>query len=164
MQRIRRTARSVHYTGTAIVFVESKHVLSKEIPENNDFADLNSAVVANGEEEAHAIISHLYKLNTQLRRERQLSLYHKVDPTVLWFVNTVGCQRCLILACFMQASAFTMSFSFDCYDNCIYESDPNRDVPVYDIHDITARQSIRYFDSKDWESEEILVEYNWLVA
>ena len=90
--------------------------------------------------------------------------YHKVDPTVLWFVNTVGCRRRLILACSMQASAFTMSCPLDCYNNCIYKGDWNGDVPVYDIHDITARQSIRYFDSEDWESQEILVEYNWLVA
>lgn len=93
-----------------------------------------------------------------------MSPYHKVDPTVLWFVNTVGCRRRLILACAMQASAFTISCPFDCCDNCICEGDPNGDVPVYDIHDITARQSIRYFDSKDWESEEILVECNRLVA
>ena len=64
----------------------------------------------------------------------------------------------------MQASAFTMSCPFDCCDNCIYKSDPNRDVSVYDIHDITARQFICYFDSKDWENEEILVKYNRLVV
>ena len=63
----------------------------------------------------------------------------------------------------MQASAFTMSCSFDCYDNYIYKGDQNGDIPVYDISDIIARQSIRYFDSEDWKSEEILVEYNWLI-
>lgn len=79
-------------------------------------------------------------------------------------MTTVGCQRGLILAYFIQASAFTMSCPFDCYDNCIYEGDLNRDFPIYDIHDITIRQSIRYFDSKNWENEEILVEYNRFIA
>ena len=64
----------------------------------------------------------------------------------------------------MQANTFTMSCPFDYCDNCIYKGDWNGDVPVYNIHDITARQSIRYFDSEDWESQEILVEYNRLVA
>ena len=66
-----------------MVFVESKHVLPKEIPEDGDFASLNSAIALDGEEIAHAIISHLYKSNTQIRRERQLGFYHKVDPTIL---------------------------------------------------------------------------------
>lgn len=59
MQKIRQIVRNIRYTGIAIVFVKSKHILPKEIPENSDFTSLNSAVAANGEEEAHAIISYL---------------------------------------------------------------------------------------------------------
>ena len=66
IQRIGRIARSIRYTGIATVFVESKHVLPKEIPEDSDFAGLNSAVAPDGEEAAHAIISHLYESNTQI--------------------------------------------------------------------------------------------------
>lgn len=60
----------------------------------------------------------------------------------------------------MQTSAFTILCSFDCCDNCIYKDDPNGDISIYDIYDITARHFIYYFNYKDWESEEILVEYN----
>ena len=83
IQRIGRTARSIRYTGIATIFVESKHVLPKKITEDSDFAGLNSAVAPDGEKAVHAIISHLYKSNTQIHREGQLGPYHKVDPTVL---------------------------------------------------------------------------------
>ena len=66
-----------------MVFVESKYVLLKEIPEDSDFAGLNLAVAPNGEKIAYTIILHLYKSNTQMRQEGQLGPYHKVDPTVL---------------------------------------------------------------------------------
>ena len=63
----------------------------------------------------------------------------------------------------MQVSAFTILFALDYCDNYIYKNDLNGDVPVYNIHDITAIQSIYYFNFQHWESEEILIEYNWLV-
>ena len=149
IQKIERTARSICYTGIATVFMESKHVLPKKIPKDSDFAGLNLAIALDEKEAAHAIISHFYKSNIQIRHEGQLGPYHKADLTVLWFVNTVGCRWRPILTCFMQASAFTMSCRPDCYDNCIYKGDRNGDVPVYNIHDITARQFICYFDSKN---------------
>ncbi len=60
----------------------------------------------------------------------------------------------------MQASVFTISYPLDYCDNGTDKGDRNGDVPVYDIHYITTRQSILYFDSKNWENQEILVEYN----
>ena len=143
--------------------MESKHVLPKKISEDSDFACLNSAIAPDGGKVAYAIISHLYKSNTQIRWKKQLDFYHKVDPTMFWFVNTIGYRQRLILVCSMQASAFTILYPLDCFDNYINKNDWNKDVPVYNIHNITAKQFICYFDFEDGESEEILVEYNWLV-
>lgn len=55
----------------------------KKISENNNFAGLNLVVAANRVEEVYAIILYLYKLNTKIRQEKQLSLYYKVYPTML---------------------------------------------------------------------------------
>ena len=44
--------------------MELKHVLSKKILEDSDFAGLNSVVALDGEKATHAISSHLYELNT----------------------------------------------------------------------------------------------------
>ena len=63
----------------------------------------------------------------------------------------------------MQINAFTISYLFYYYDNCIYEDDPNMDVSIYNIYNILIKQFICYFNSKDWESKEILVKYNRVV-
>ena len=50
-----------------MVFVELKHILPKEILEDNNLAVLNLILALDGKKAAHAIISHFYKLNTQIR-------------------------------------------------------------------------------------------------
>lgn len=69
MQKIRHIAYNIYYTGIAIVFVESRHILSKEILENSDFASLNLVIAINGEKEAYITISHLYKSNILIQQE-----------------------------------------------------------------------------------------------
>lgn len=70
IQKIGCIAYSLCYIKIVIVFIKLKHVLLKEILENSDFAGLISALAANREKEAHAIILHLYKSNTQTHWER----------------------------------------------------------------------------------------------
>ena len=50
-----------------MVFVESKHILSKEILEDSDFTGPNSAVAPDGENIIYAISLHLYKSNIHIR-------------------------------------------------------------------------------------------------
>lgn len=149
IQKIGYTVYSIHYTEITTVFVESKYVLPKEIPENSNFAGFNLVVAPNKEKIAYAIILYLYKSNIQICWERQLGPYHKVDLTMFWFISIVGCWRWLILACSIQASIFTMSYFLDCCDNHIYKGDQNRDIPIDNIDSITTRQFICYFDSED---------------
>lgn len=105
-----------------MVFVELKYILLKKILEDSDFVGLNSAVAFVEEKAVHAVILHFYKSNTQLHQKKQLDLYHKVNPTVLWFIHIVVCYRRLIFACSMQASTFTILCFFDCCDNYVYKS------------------------------------------
>lgn len=49
-----------------MVFVESKHILPKEILEDSDFVGLNSVVVLDEKEEIHIIILYFYNSNTQI--------------------------------------------------------------------------------------------------
>lgn len=99
---IRCKACNIYYTGETIVFVELKYVLPKEISKNSDFADINLVISANKKNKAYIIISYLYKSNTQIRQKRQLSLYQKVDFTIFWLINIVGCQLYLIFAYSIQ--------------------------------------------------------------
>lgn len=108
----------------------------KTILKDSDFIGLNLIIVPDEEKEVYVIILHLYKLNTQIWREKQLSPHHKVDPIVLWFVNIVNCECQVIFICFMQASAFIMLCPFNYCDNCIYKGDQNGNVPVYNLYNI----------------------------
>lgn len=59
----------------------------------------------------------------QIRRKRDLFAFYKVDPLLLWFLNTIGCYKRLVLDCFTYNSAFRGHISdiFSC-DNCFYSS------------------------------------------
>lgn len=81
--------------------MEPKHILPKKIPNNSNFAGLNLAIVTNKEKEVYVIILHFYKSNIQIHQERRLSLYHKINSTIFWFMNIIVCQQCLIFACFI---------------------------------------------------------------
>lgn len=89
---MRYIACSVYYIVIKIVFVRSKHILPKEILENSDFADLNSAIATNKEEKVYVIILYLYKSNIQICQEKELNPYHKVHFTMFWFINIIDCQ------------------------------------------------------------------------
>ncbi len=107
----------------AIVFVESKHILPKDMTNAVDEYSFARLPMAKGEKNAmeEVVSSSMYKDNMQIRREGDLSAFHKVDPPLLWFFNMVGCRRRLVLACFADNSAFeSYTPDISCCDNCLY--------------------------------------------
>lgn len=164
IQRFGQASPDTRGEAIAILFVESRHILPKALEDRTDFAGLNEAVRAGAEKAVHALVSRLPESDTQRRRERELTSYHRVDLAVLWFINTTGCRRRLILACSMRQAAFSMVCPPKCCDNCMYAEQTDKNMPIYDIHSITARQSMRYYESKEWEDREIFMEYNRLIT
>ena len=78
----------------AVVFIESKYILSKNITnvaEKYFFAGL--AVAKKYRNITEKIISSMYKNNIQIRKEEDLSIFYKVDLPLLWFLNTISCHR-----------------------------------------------------------------------
>ena len=92
----------------SIVMVEKKHFL----PEKNasqwesPFRQYTTTIGPLDSKRATEIISTIYEDNLKPRKDKAPSVYHKVDPALLWFINTVGCRRYLALACFMSDSFF----------------------------------------------------------
>ena len=67
-----------------VVFVKSKHILPKNmtyVVEKYSFARL--FVVKREKNVIEKIISSIYKDNMQIRKEGDLSAFHKVDPLLL---------------------------------------------------------------------------------
>lgn len=48
------------------------------------------------------VVSSIYKGNIQIRRDENLSAFHKVDTLFLWFLNMVGLRKYLVLAGFVD--------------------------------------------------------------
>ena len=155
LQQIGHAAQRIEILAVAVVFVESKHILPEDMTnavEDYFFARLP---VAKGEKDAtEKIVLSMYKDNMQIRKEGDLSAFHKVDPPLLWFLNTTGCRRRLALACFADDSVYgNLAPKMSCCDNCLYSSyesanaEEDSGVPKWELHDVTMRHSLRYLET-----------------
>ncbi len=71
--------------------------------------------------------------------------YQKTDLAVLWFLNTIGCWRQIVLACFLCKKAFHDRMDCEyCCDNCIDNSIEIGHVPDFEVYDITAKLDMMY--------------------
>lgn len=74
-----------------VVFVKSKYILPKDIKhvvEEYFFAYL---LMAKREKNIiKKIISSIYKDNMQIRKKEDLFIFYKVNPPLLWFLNTIS--------------------------------------------------------------------------
>ncbi len=113
--------------------------------------------MAEGEKNAtEKMVSSMYKDNMQIRREGDLSAFHKVDLLLLWFLNTISCRRRLVLACFADDAAYgRLAPDISCYDNYLYSSyesanaEEDSGVPEWELHDVTIRHFLRYLETND---------------
>ncbi len=146
----------------AVVFVESKHILPKDIINAADEYSFARLLMAKGEKNAtEKVISSMYKDNMQFKREEDLSGFHKIDPPLLWFLNTVGCCRRLVLASFADDSAFrSHALDISCCDNYLYSSYEGANggndsgVPDWELHDVTVRHSLHYLETNEWHKHQ----------
>ncbi len=158
LQQIGRAARRIKIQAVAVVFVESKHILPKDMTHAVEEYSFACLLVAKGEKnETEEIISSMYKDNMQIRKEGDLSAFHKVDPPLLWFLNTIGCRRRLVLACFADDSAYGRfapdisycdNFLYSSYESANVEEDSG--VPEWELYDVTMRHSLRYLETNEW--------------
>ena len=91
----------------AVIFMESKHILSKDMTNAVDKYFFTCLPIAKEEKNLiKKVVLSMYKDNMQIKRERDLSAFHKVNPSLLLFINTVGYRRCLVLAYFVNNDIF----------------------------------------------------------
>ena len=123
--------------------VEKKHFLPENIASQweSPFRQYRRQLGPLGSKRATEIISTMYEDNLEPRKDKAPSVYHKVDPALLWFINTVGCRRYLALACFTSDSFFQGLISTSCCDNCMYSQWNQEDtaLPVFERHGVTAQ-------------------------
>ena len=121
MQRISPAVRKASILVIFVLFIKDIHLLPENVStltktitsKDNEilvktslFRDRIVLVTRENKTEVDGILAILYNANMQIRKEKGLNAYQKVDPSLLWYVNTIECQRHLTLACFIYPTAF----------------------------------------------------------
>lgn len=136
----------------AVIFVENKHVLPKNMTNAVEDSFFACLLVAKGEKEAtQKIVSSMYKDNMQIKKEEDLSVFYKVDPLLLQFLNTTGCHRRLALGSFADDFPHrNLAPKIFCYNNCFYNlyenvnAEKDSSLLEQELHDVTIRHPLRY--------------------
>lgn len=96
-------------------------------------------------------IGKLYNDNKQSSRTRTETAYEKIDPAILWFINTTGCQQFLILILFLCEKVYKAKKRNNMSCNaCMYAHTKNRNIPGFALHHATAQMSIRYEQTEEY--------------
>ena len=122
-QQLSRCGRDPDMPALALVFIEQMHILPDNVDTitESNFKDSRALVEATNAAEAERLIAALYEKNMPSKKEKLISAYHKLDPAIVWYVNTISCHRRLLLAYFMCKSIFKPKAIKYCCNNCLYE-------------------------------------------
>lgn len=95
----------------------------------------------------------------QIRKKKSLNTYHRVDPSLLWYVNTVGCLRRLILACFICPTAFRQYHNNNDtrYDSCLYQAVGPTNTPSFRLHGVSSCYTVYYHTTGEYEQQHVKV-------
>jgi superfamily II DNA helicase RecQ len=127
-QRLGRCARDPSIKGLGLILVDEKYIFPANFAENDEnWAAYTSQVTFDNCQEVKSFISTLYK-----REPKTGSAYFKLDPALLWAVNTYGCRTRVVLAPFEDPN--TYSAICRC-DNCTFppRTDRNRHLPPQEL-------------------------------
>ena len=146
----------------ALVLVKLQHCLSNgdNVLVDTEFANTRQPVSVNNRPDVQNWIKTLYDKAGQRGTK---SAYYKLDPALLWFINTSGCCQRLILAYFMYNRAFQHLAPISCCDNYIYARVPPKTVPEFQIKKVTTRMSMMYYQTTEWEEICLEKEYGWRI-
>ena len=107
----------------------------------------------------------MYK-QSLMRRTKVPSPYHRIDPGVLFYLNSSGCRCRAVMAAFMDAAAFSTSGTRpqDCCDNAIYSTSSGSSVPEWSRHGVHASDSIQYLSTDQFLNCQVEVQLNRAAA
>ncbi|WP_375449376.1 hypothetical protein [uncultured Nostoc sp.] len=150
-----------------MVFIDPQQILPEGVHtlETSAFKDLWLPVSNENRGQITDVTPKLYRDNFDSNMRKTGNAYQKTNPAVLWFLNTTGCRRCLILACFMCKQAFKIRPDIsNCCDNCVYNSVDAGQIPAFELHDVTAKMGMRYEKTLEYSELQLSVERQRLLA
>ena len=125
--------------------------------ERSAFKSLRLPVSRENRKQITDVIAQLYK--NKLQSAKTGNAYEKTDPGILWFLNTSGCRRRLILACFMCKKAFKPFPDLADYcDNCMYNHMVAGQVPEFELYGVTAKLAMMYERTLEYSELQLSAE------
>ena len=77
-------AQKIEIMAVAVIFVESKHILPKDMTNAVEDYFFACLPVAKGEKDAtEKIVSSMYKDNMRIRKKKDFFAFYKIDPPLL---------------------------------------------------------------------------------
>lgn len=162
-QQIGRPGHNINTPAISVVWIESRHLLPATIPTESVWVEFDSAVSADTFQSSTQFMQNIYK-GTKLPNESvgsAVTAYHRIDPSVLRYINTKGCRARCLLAAFCDGGAYSDEpRQLPCCDNCYYSQRsamvPGAVVPGYQAASAWMKASTRFFDTEDSRAERTL--------
>ena len=167
LQRLGRAGRDPTLQAVAMVFVNTSQILPDNVHtlESSMFKDLQLPVTRDNQDRITNVIAKLYRNNLEPKRETGGNAYETTDPALLWYINTSGWRRRMLLACFMCKYAFQdKSGILDCCDHCIYSRVETGNTPDFLLHDVTAAMTTRFEGTTQFAELRLAGERSRLLA
>lgn len=137
MQKIGYTSRKASIPTILVLFVKDAYLLPENVLmltkittiKNNEvvvktslFWERTIVVTRENKAKVEGIMSTLYNVNIQICKEKDLNAYYQLDPSFIWYVNIVECQKHLILVCFIYSNVFRLYHNNNntCFVICLY--------------------------------------------
>ena len=135
----------------ALIFIEQMYILPDNVDTitESNIKDSRVSVEATNATKAKRLITALYEKNMPSKKEKLISIYHKLNPAIVWYVKTISCHCCLLLACFICKLTFKPKAIKYCCNNCLYKREEESAVSV-EIQKILLKSSIRYWKMDEW--------------
>lgn len=176
MQRIGCASCKASIFAISMLFVEDIYLLpenvstlTKTITSKDDgilvktslFQDWTVPVTRKNKAEVDGILTTLYNANMQIRKEKGLNAYQKVDPSLLWYVNIIKCQRRWTFAFFMCpiASRRYHNNNETCCNSCLYQSVGQTRALFFSLHGVSSCLSLHYHTTAEYQLK--CIEVKW---
>lgn len=150
-----------------VIFVKNNHILLADITNaTEEYFFTRLSMVKREKDIIENIILSMYKDNIQIRRKGDLLTFHKVDLPLLWFFNTIGYRKQLILACFVDDSIYESlapnilycdNYFYSLYEGTNVKKDSG--IPEWELYDITMKHFLYYLETNEWcrHQEDIII-------
>lgn len=162
-QRLGRCARQASIAGLGLTFVDDKYLLPSTFNSDPEAQRLAQFVQGVTPEHRDTISDFVHSMYTGSRADSSgQSVFSKIDPAMLWVVNTHGCRMRAILAAFDDPETYTEICSNCQCDNCFFppRNRNNRRLPPPELlvpQDINLRARQRASYMKNQQAEQTAV-------